>query len=512
MAGECGSAGFRPLSLKLSVEVREGIPRGLFSLRSHGKVLYEKQRLEQVLCDGDTVEVFLCLAGGSEPAAQDLKGSGERQVGQKAKRKPSSKKKEKEAGTVQQDLKRRMNDEESGKNSQTPAQSPPEAQGEKSPGAEAKAAEGQAVRQRCCECAEEKCCYTGRSCTCKGNNKPCTDCLPADRCTNRKPVKKTDAKKDKDKDKDIDKGKEKDKREEITEVEALRRELAKIVKRLVAVEQELKHQKEVNVQIEKELKIMSRKVETETMNIVRVEQKIDSSVRDSKLMQEYDMRRRRDTEETKGKRGDSEKTNEKEEKEEKGEKEEREKKKEKETERGKEKEKQRKAGIPNEKSYPPSQQKSSYYKDLNETRKRTLILKGLKEPSEDFVRGFLQSNQIISGDGEIQEMQIRKIRDQSWVFLRFATEEARVNSWKKRWNIKEKKIYLHKDLSPEERAKQRRYVGGGSYYPKQYGRHPNGRRPVMPDPWWSPVSPWWMTMPPQPELGGGRLWKDQWRR
>jgi hypothetical protein len=96
--------------------------------------------------------------------------------------------------------------------------------------------------------------------------------------------------------------------------------LAKIVKRLVAVEQELKHQKEVNVQIEKELKIMSMKVETETMNIVRVEQKIDSSVRDSKLMQEYDMRRRRDTEETKGKRGDSEKPNVKEEKEEKEEK------------------------------------------------------------------------------------------------------------------------------------------------------------------------------------------------
>ena len=67
-------------------------------------------------------------------------------------------------------------------------------------------------------------------------------------------MKKTDAKKDKNK--DIDKGKEMDKkREEITEVETLRRELAKIVKRLVAVEQELKHQKEVNVQIEKELKI-----------------------------------------------------------------------------------------------------------------------------------------------------------------------------------------------------------------------------------------------------------------
>jgi len=94
----------------------------------------------------------------------------------------------------------------------------------------------------------------------------------------------------------------------------------------------------VNVQIEKELKIMSMKVETETMNIVRVEQKIDSSVRDSKLMQEYDMRRRRDTEETKGKRGDSEKPNvkeEKEENEEKGEKEE--KGKEKEKERGKRK-------------------------------------------------------------------------------------------------------------------------------------------------------------------------------
>ena len=149
---------------------------------------------------------------------------------------------------------------------------------------------------------------------------------------------------------------------------------------------------------------------------------------------------------------------------------------------------------------------------MDETRKRTLILKGFKEPSEDFVRGFLQSNQMISGDGEIQEMQIRKIRDQSWVFLRFATEEARMNSWKKRWNIKEKKIYLHKDLSPEERAKQRRYVGGGSYYPKQYGRHPNGRRPVMPDPWWSPVPPWRMTMPPPPEWGGGRLWKDQRRR
>ena len=271
-------------------------------------------------------------------------------------------------------------------------------------------------------------------------------------------MKKTDAKKDKDKDKDIDRGKEKDKkREEITEVETLRRELAKIVKRLVAVEQELKHQKEVNVQIEKELKIMSRKVETETMNIVRVEQKIDRSVGDSKLMQEYDMRRRRDKEETKGKRIDSEKPKEKEEKEEKeekGEKEEKEKrerKKEKEKEREKEKEKQRKTGKP--KSSPPSQQKSSYYekpKDLDETRKRTLILKGFKEPSEDFVRGFLQSNQIISGDGEIQEMQIRNIRDQSWVFLRFATEEARMNSWKRRWNIKEKKIYLHKDLSPEE--------------------------------------------------------------
>ena len=73
------------LSLKLRVEEREGIPRGLFSLRSHGKDLYEKQRVEQVLCDGDTVEVFLCLAGGSEPAAQDLKGSGEGRLGRKPK-------------------------------------------------------------------------------------------------------------------------------------------------------------------------------------------------------------------------------------------------------------------------------------------------------------------------------------------------------------------------------------------------------------------------------------------
>jgi hypothetical protein len=315
-----------------------------------------------------------------------------------------------------------MNDK-SGKSSQTPAQSPPEAQGEKSPGAEVEAG-GQAVRLRCCECAEEKCCYTGKSCTCKGNNKPCTDCLPADRCTNRKPVKKD---KDKDKDRDIE---EKDKREEITEVETLRRELAKIVKRLVAVEQELKHQKEVNVQIEKELKIMSMKVETETMNIVRVEQKIDSSVRDSKLMQEYDMRRRRDTEETKGERGDSEKPNVKEEKEENEENEENEEKeekgekedkgKEKEKERGKEKEKQRKAGKPNEKSYPPSQQKSSYYekpKDLDETRKRTLILKGLKEPSEDFVSGFLQSNQIISVMKRYRRCRFERFETRAGYFL-----------------------------------------------------------------------------------------------
>ena len=57
-----------------------------------------------------------------------------------------------------------------------------------------------------------------------------------------------------------------------------------------------------------------------------------------------------------------------------------------------------------------------------------------------------------AGDGEIQEMQIRKIRDQSWVFLRFATEEARMNSWKKRWNIGEKKIYFHREKIHRRRA------------------------------------------------------------
>ena len=164
-------------------------------------------------------------------------------------------------------------------------------------------------------------------------------------------------------------------------------------------------------------------------------------------------------------------------------------------------EEKRNREIPREGSSTPQQVAEKKRED--EERKRTLILKGIKKPSDNFVRKILQSNQLTVGE-EILNMTIRKIRGQEWVFLKFATAEAAEKCFSNRWRLGRSKFFLHRDLSFEERRKlkeEKEKRLSRNPYPRHDGWHPNGQNSKETGPWWPPMPPWWMPPPV--------AWQDQ---
>jgi len=101
-------------------------------------------------------------------------------------------------------------------------------------------------------------------------------------------------------------------------------------------------------------------------------------------------------------------------------------------------------------------------------RKRTLILKGLSNPSRDSVLQVLADYEIAT-QGEVSRVDIREVkgaREKEWAFLWMASEQAAEICFGRRFNLRESPFYLIKDRSKEERLKmkeQRKSQASRSY-------------------------------------------------
>ena len=101
-------------------------------------------------------------------------------------------------------------------------------------------------------------------------------------------------------------------------------------------------------------------------------------------------------------------------------------------------------------------------------RKRTLILKGLSNPSRDSVLQVLADYEIVT-QGEVSRVDIREVkgaREKEWAFLWMASEQAAEICFGRRFNLRESPFYLLKDRSKEERLKmkeQRKSQASRSY-------------------------------------------------
>ena len=86
-------------------------------------------------------------------------------------------------------------------------------------------------------------------------------------------------------------------------------------------------------------------------------------------------------------------------------------------------------------------------------RKKTLILKGVKKPTEEAIRVVLHSFQITSGE-DIIKVRSKRIQNQDWAFLTFKSVEDADQAFSKKRLLFGSPFYLQRDLSWAERKKR----------------------------------------------------------
>ena len=103
----------------------------------------------------------------------------------------------------------------------------------------------------------------------------------------------------------------------------------------------------------------------------------------------------------------------------------------------------------------PARKPSKDQEDLwSERRKRTLILKGLRNPNFEKVVKFLDDYKFASRK-EVERVFIRPVAGKDWAFIRLKSTELVESSMRNRFQLKGSSFYIQRDLSKDVRVKMK---------------------------------------------------------
>ena len=112
----------------------------------------------------------------------------------------------------------------------------------------------------------------------------------------------------------------------------------------------------------------------------------------------------------------------------------------------------------------------------NVRRKKTLIMKGLENPTQETVIRSLVQYGIATGKEVVRVTvrQVKGVKHKDWAFVLMTSEQAVEDSFRKRFHLKGTPLYIQKDLSWEtegatgERSSSRPSVpiSTAAFYPR----------------------------------------------
>lgn len=134
----------------------------------------------------------------------------------------------------------------------------------------------------------------------------------------------------------------------------------------------------------------------------------------------------------------------------------------------------------------------------NIRRKKTLIMKGLENPTQETVIRSLVQYGIATGKEVVRVTvrQVKGVKHKDWAFVLMISEQAVEDSFRKRFYLKGTPLYIQKDLSWEERRRLKEQREKEAAADHQYRSAPLPSIPGLQ----SRVQPFSNTVSPQPVL------------